>query len=211
MVSGMNVLFNLLVVNNWTECEIGYEYVTGGKCVRFFFFAFHVVGVVVINNVVIAFIINAFFQQLKVSSRYIAVVKFFSKRYIRFQNFPRLSYTSSALLNLPDAVWSSRLGRTGSGRGSDQRRQRNIRRFKHYRYIKALLMCINRFSNPRLILHSFICFHSNFYSICASLGTATGASGTYIARVRPRHMDVEVDERAALRHLFTRTSSSNVD
>ena len=67
MISGMNVLFNLLVVNNWTECEIGFEYVTGGKWVRWFFFTFHMVGVVVINNVVIAFIINAFFQQLKVS------------------------------------------------------------------------------------------------------------------------------------------------
>jgi hypothetical protein len=65
MISGMNVLFNLLVVNNWTECEIGFEYVTGGKWVRFFFFFFHLLGVVVINNVVIAFIINAFFQQLK--------------------------------------------------------------------------------------------------------------------------------------------------
>ena len=65
MMSGMNVLFNLLVVNNWTECEIGFEYVTGGKWVRFFFFFFHLIGVIVINNVVIAFIINAFFQQLK--------------------------------------------------------------------------------------------------------------------------------------------------
>ena len=65
MFSGMNVLFNLLVVNNWTECEIGFEYVTGTKWVRLFFFTFHLLGVVVINNVVIAFIINAFFQQLK--------------------------------------------------------------------------------------------------------------------------------------------------
>ena len=66
MFSGMNVLFNLLVVNNWTECEIGFEYVTGSKWVRLFFFSFHLVGVVVINNVVIAFVINAFFQQLKI-------------------------------------------------------------------------------------------------------------------------------------------------
>lgn len=65
LFSGMNVLFNLLVVNNWTQCEIGFEYVTGAKWVRLFFFAFHILGVVLINNVVIAFIINAFFQQLK--------------------------------------------------------------------------------------------------------------------------------------------------
>ena len=64
MMSGMNVLFNLLVVNNWTECEIGFEAVTGGKWVRFFFLGFHVLGVILVNNLVIAFIINEFFQQL---------------------------------------------------------------------------------------------------------------------------------------------------
>lgn len=31
MLSGMNVMFNLIVVNNWTTCEGGYEAVTGGK------------------------------------------------------------------------------------------------------------------------------------------------------------------------------------
>jgi len=65
MFSGINVLFNLLVVNNWTECEIGFEYVTGAKWVRFFFFSFHLLGVIVISNVVTSFIINAYFQQLE--------------------------------------------------------------------------------------------------------------------------------------------------
>jgi len=64
MVSAMNVLFNLLVVNNWTECEIGYEAVTQSKWVRLYFLAFHVLGVILINNLVVAFIINAFLQQL---------------------------------------------------------------------------------------------------------------------------------------------------
>lgn len=64
MISGMNVLFNLLVVNNWTTQAVAFEMLVG-KSVRFFFFFFHLFGVVVINNVVIAFIINAFFQQLK--------------------------------------------------------------------------------------------------------------------------------------------------
>jgi two pore calcium channel protein len=64
MMSGMIVLFNLLVVNNWTNCEIGFEAVTGGKWVRLFFFSFHILGVILVNNLVIAFIINAFFQQL---------------------------------------------------------------------------------------------------------------------------------------------------
>mmetsp|Transcript_23342 Transcript_23342/g.64916 ORF Transcript_23342/g.64916 Transcript_23342/m.64916 type:complete len:229 (+) Transcript_23342:1012-1698(+) len=60
MISGMNVLFNLLVVNNWTECEIGFEATTGSKWVRLFFIAFHVFGVIMVNNLVIAFIINEF-------------------------------------------------------------------------------------------------------------------------------------------------------
>eukprot|EP00934_Nitzschia_sp_Nitz4_P005854 Nitzschia sp. Nitz4//scaffold205_size38804//23986//26605//NITZ4_007646-RA/size38804-processed-gene-0.7-mRNA-1//1//CDS//3329541519//5844//frame0 len=64
LMSGMNVLFNLLVVNNWTNCEIGFEAVTGAKWVRWFFLSFHVLGVILVNNLVIAFIINAFLQQL---------------------------------------------------------------------------------------------------------------------------------------------------
>ena len=44
LISGMNVLFNLLVVNNWTECEIGFEAVTEAKWVRYFFFTFHFWG-----------------------------------------------------------------------------------------------------------------------------------------------------------------------
>jgi two pore calcium channel protein len=31
MMSGMNVLFNLLIINNWTVCESGFEATTGGK------------------------------------------------------------------------------------------------------------------------------------------------------------------------------------
>jgi len=66
MISGLNVLFNLLVVNNWTECEIGFEAVTQAKWVRLFFLAFHIFGVILVNNLVIAFIINAFLQELAV-------------------------------------------------------------------------------------------------------------------------------------------------
>lgn len=66
MTSAMNVLFNLLVVNNWTECEIGFEAVTQSRMVRYFFLAFHIIGVIFINNLVIAVIINAFLQQLAI-------------------------------------------------------------------------------------------------------------------------------------------------
>lgn len=62
----MNVLFNLLVVNNWTNCEIGFEAVTRSLWPRLYFLSFHLLGVILVNNLVIAVIINAFFQQLKV-------------------------------------------------------------------------------------------------------------------------------------------------
>jgi hypothetical protein len=67
----MNVLFNLLVVNNFQVCEIGFEAVTGTKWVRLFFTFFHVFGVILVNNLVVAVTINAFFQQLEtLNSRY---------------------------------------------------------------------------------------------------------------------------------------------
>jgi hypothetical protein len=58
------VLFNLLVVNNWTECEIGFEVVTQARWVRCFFILFHILGVVLINNLVIAVVINSFMEHL---------------------------------------------------------------------------------------------------------------------------------------------------
>lgn len=60
MFSSLNVLFNLLVVNNWTTEWIGYESVTESKLCRLYFFGFYVFGVILVNNVVIAFIVNAF-------------------------------------------------------------------------------------------------------------------------------------------------------
>lgn len=65
-MSSLQVLFNLLVVNNWFVCEEGYEAVTEAKWVRFFFLGFHIVGVILVNNLVIAFIINKFLQQLAI-------------------------------------------------------------------------------------------------------------------------------------------------
>ena len=39
-------------------------------------------------------------------------------------------------------------------------------------------------------------------------GTETGVrQSVYFARIKPRHMDVELDERKALRSLFSRTST----
>ena len=65
MFSGMNVLFNMLVVNNWTTQSSGLECATGSKwLVRLYLLAFNILGVVVISNIVTSFVINAFFQQL---------------------------------------------------------------------------------------------------------------------------------------------------
>ena len=69
IISAFNVLFNLLVVNNWTECEIGYEAVTQHRWVRLYFFAFHFAGVILVNNLVLAFFINAFLQQKEILAR----------------------------------------------------------------------------------------------------------------------------------------------
>lgn len=41
-------------------------------------------------------------------------------------------------------------------------------------------------------------------------GTKTGLDDSaYYARIQPRHMDIEVDERFALKRLFTRTSTGS--
>ena len=64
MLSAMNVLFNLLVGNNWTVMEIGIEGATQSKWVRVYFMAFHILGVILVNNLVIAFIIDQFLSQL---------------------------------------------------------------------------------------------------------------------------------------------------
>lgn len=61
------VLFNLLVTNNWDECELGFEAVTEAKWVRWFFLLFHLIAVVLVNNLVVAFVIEAFLEQLTLS------------------------------------------------------------------------------------------------------------------------------------------------
>ena len=133
MLSGMNVLFNLLVINNWTNCEIGFEAVTGGKLVRFYFLAFYIFGVILINNLVVAFIINAFFQQLETL---------------------------------------------------ESRKE------------------TNEIQGEAVIHGERAIFNANQIT-----GTDTGTSGEYIARIRARHKDVEIDEREKLKKLFTQQSS----
>ena len=42
-------------------------------------------------------------------------------------------------------------------------------------------------------------------------GTKTGAQSIYIAQINPRYVDIEVDQRAALRNLFTRAISEGTE
>jgi len=63
MLSGMNVCFDLLVINNWTIMSDGIVAVTGSKYSRFFFVVFHILGVIIVNNVVVAFVINSFITE----------------------------------------------------------------------------------------------------------------------------------------------------
>jgi len=63
MMSGMNVCFDLLVINNWTIMSDGIVAVTGSKYSRFFFVVFHILGVIIVNNVVVAFVINSFITE----------------------------------------------------------------------------------------------------------------------------------------------------
>jgi len=65
LLAGINVLFNLLVVNNWTTQADGILAVTGTKLSRFYFLGFHLVGVILVANVVTAFIIDSFMDEWK--------------------------------------------------------------------------------------------------------------------------------------------------
>jgi len=147
MFSGMNVLFNWLVVNNWTTQTSGMEHalsggghVTGSKwLVRLFFFSFYLLGVIGISNVITSFIINAFFQQLQT---------------IEHRQGPDEVIEGEALIRGSRAVFESSL----------------------------------------------------------VTGTDTGLRNTvFYAHIRPKHMDVELDERAALRRLFSRSSTASSD
>jgi hypothetical protein len=69
IISAFNVLFNLLVINNWTECEVGFEAVSERKWVRWYFFTFHFFGVILVDNLVVAFFINAYLQQKEILAK----------------------------------------------------------------------------------------------------------------------------------------------
>jgi len=65
LMSGMNVIFNLLVINNWNEMESGILAVTKTHGARWFFFTFYIFGVILVNNLVIALSIDTFNNELE--------------------------------------------------------------------------------------------------------------------------------------------------
>jgi len=66
ILSGMNVLFNWLVINNWPTQMEAIECVTSNKWLaRIYFLSFYVFGVIGCMNAFTSFIINTFFQHLR--------------------------------------------------------------------------------------------------------------------------------------------------
>lgn len=119
----------------YSACE-GFEIASGKKwLVRLFHFSFHILGVIGIGNVIISFVINAFFQQMKT---------------IKHRNGWEENVEGEAVIKGSQATFDASV----------------------------------------------------------VTGTQTGVvKSAYLARIKPRHFDVETDERLALRELFTRSSS----
>jgi hypothetical protein len=65
MLSGANVCFNLLVINNWNEMESGIVAVAQTKLSRYFFLTFYIMGVMIVNNLVIALVIGYFLDEFE--------------------------------------------------------------------------------------------------------------------------------------------------
>lgn len=63
MFGAINVIFDLLIVNNWTIIQNGYESVLQSRYNRLYFLSFYIFGNVLVNNIVVAFIIEAFIRQ----------------------------------------------------------------------------------------------------------------------------------------------------
>jgi hypothetical protein len=66
--SGMVVCFELIMVNNWMVFSDGFALVTS-KWARWFFVAFYIVGVLIMLNIVVAFVLDAFMAQYEDAQR----------------------------------------------------------------------------------------------------------------------------------------------
>jgi len=65
LLSGVNVCYNLLVINNWNVFESGIDAICETKYYRFYFLTFYIFGVMIVNNLVIALIIDYFLEEVE--------------------------------------------------------------------------------------------------------------------------------------------------
>ncbi|XP_031253389.1 two pore calcium channel protein 1 [Pistacia vera] len=63
--NGMVTLFNLLVMNNWQDWMQSYKELTGTSWTLVYFISFYLINVVLLLNLIVAFILEAFFAELE--------------------------------------------------------------------------------------------------------------------------------------------------
>ncbi|KAJ0113081.1 hypothetical protein Patl1_02249 [Pistacia atlantica] len=63
--NGMVTLFNLLVMNNWQDWMQSYKELTGTSWTLLYFISFYLINVVLLLNLIVAFILEAFFAELE--------------------------------------------------------------------------------------------------------------------------------------------------
>lgn len=69
LLGGINVCFNLLVINNWNEMESGIVAVSQSKFPRLYFLGFYFFGVILVNNLVVALVIQYFIEEFETSKQ----------------------------------------------------------------------------------------------------------------------------------------------
>ncbi|KAK3404717.1 hypothetical protein EUGRSUZ_K01031 [Eucalyptus grandis] len=66
--NGMVTLFNLLVLNNWQEWMQSYKELTGTSWTLIYFISFYLITVLLLLNLVVAFVLEAFFTEMDLES-----------------------------------------------------------------------------------------------------------------------------------------------
>ncbi|KAI3440748.1 uncharacterized protein J3R85_003197 [Psidium guajava] len=66
--NGMVTLFNLLVMNNWQDWTQSYKELTGTSWTLVYFISFYLITVLLLLNLVVAFVLEAFFTEMDLES-----------------------------------------------------------------------------------------------------------------------------------------------
>ncbi|XP_010260191.1 PREDICTED: two pore calcium channel protein 1B-like [Nelumbo nucifera] len=66
--NGMVTLFNLLVMGNWQVWMQGYKELTGTSWTLVYFISFYLITVLLILNLVVAFVLEAFFTEMELET-----------------------------------------------------------------------------------------------------------------------------------------------